>query len=97
MAKLTGNTSVSSPEYTHRHTHTHTVALKLFTINASATVSSAAATSDINFMAVEDLQHPLPQSRSLYFSFTIHCTDVITIHFREKPTKKPRKNKSDAD
>lgn len=44
---------------------------KLFTINASATELSAAATSDIHFMAVEDLLHPLPQSPSPLLSFTI--------------------------
>lgn len=55
---------------------------------------SAAATSDIHFMAVEDLLHPPPQSLSPYLSFTIHCThDAMTIHFRKQKTK----NKSDPD
>lgn len=67
------------PEHTHKRAHP----LKLFTINASATVLSVAATSDMNFPAVEDLLHPPPQSPSL--SFAIHCThDAITTHFNTK-------------
>lgn len=72
-------THTSSP---HEHT------LKLFTINASATVLSGAATSDINFMAVEDLLHPLPQSPPPSLPFTIHCAhDAITIHFSTEQIK----------
>lgn len=58
------------------HTHTHVLNYS----QSMRGLQSAVDTSDIHFMAVEDLLHPLAQSPSV--AFTIRCThDAITIHF----------------